>query len=126
MKYGVSIYSSPWKKSWQWIYHSYWLYLWHCVYIDYQSHVSSKVYQSVKKGKNSIRPIIISFVDIKFFCMHVSKMLTDIFQPKRFIAGLQKVAEQTYNSIFTVQQMRQIAKVGYSIWKIYFKLICIS
>ncbi|XP_076114313.1 DNA helicase MCM8-like isoform X2 [Mytilus galloprovincialis] len=31
-------------------------------------------------------------------------------QPKRFIAGLQKVAEQTYNSIFTVQQMRQIAK----------------
>ncbi|XP_071080734.1 DNA helicase MCM8-like [Haliotis cracherodii] len=31
-------------------------------------------------------------------------------QPKRFVAALQKVAEQTYNSIFTVQQMRQIAK----------------
>ncbi|XP_041352396.1 LOW QUALITY PROTEIN: DNA helicase MCM8-like [Gigantopelta aegis] len=31
-------------------------------------------------------------------------------QPKRFIAALKKVAEQTYNSIFTIQQMRQIAK----------------
>lgn len=31
-------------------------------------------------------------------------------QPKRFIAALQKVSEQTYNSIFTMQQMRQIAK----------------
>ena len=32
-------------------------------------------------------------------------------QPKRFIAALQRMAERTYNSIFTVQQMRQIAKV---------------
>lgn len=31
-------------------------------------------------------------------------------QPKKFVAALQKMAEQTYNSIFTVQQMRQIAK----------------
>ncbi|XP_076463609.1 DNA helicase MCM8-like [Babylonia areolata] len=31
-------------------------------------------------------------------------------QPKKFVAALQRVAEQTYNSIFTVQQMRQIAK----------------
>ncbi|KAK3604621.1 hypothetical protein CHS0354_028978 [Potamilus streckersoni] len=30
-------------------------------------------------------------------------------QPKRFVAALQKIADQTYNSIFTVQQMRQIA-----------------
>ena len=32
-------------------------------------------------------------------------------QPKRFIGALQRVSEQTYNSIFTIQQMRQIAKV---------------
>ncbi|CAG5115856.1 unnamed protein product, partial [Candidula unifasciata] len=31
-------------------------------------------------------------------------------QPKRFVSALQKIAEQTYNSIFTVQQMRQISK----------------
>ncbi|KAK3102993.1 hypothetical protein FSP39_015600 [Pinctada imbricata] len=30
-------------------------------------------------------------------------------QPKKFVAALQKVSNQTYNSIFTVQQMRQIA-----------------
>ncbi|KAK7103109.1 DNA helicase MCM8-like [Littorina saxatilis] len=30
-------------------------------------------------------------------------------KPKKFVAALQRVAEQTYNSIFTVQQMRQIA-----------------
>ncbi|XP_052226288.1 DNA helicase MCM8-like isoform X2 [Dreissena polymorpha] len=31
-------------------------------------------------------------------------------QPKRFIAALQKISDQTYNSIFTIQQMQQIAK----------------
>lgn len=30
-------------------------------------------------------------------------------KPKKFVAALQKVAERTYNSIFTVQQMREIA-----------------
>ncbi|XP_052800629.1 DNA helicase MCM8-like isoform X2 [Mya arenaria] len=31
-------------------------------------------------------------------------------QPKKFIAGLQRISEQTYNSIFTIQQMQQIAR----------------
>ncbi|XP_055892366.1 DNA helicase MCM8-like [Biomphalaria glabrata] len=31
-------------------------------------------------------------------------------QPKRFISGLQRISEQTYNNIFTLQQMRQVAK----------------
>lgn len=31
-------------------------------------------------------------------------------QPKKFVAALQKIAEQTYNSIFTVPQLRQISK----------------
>ncbi|ESO83521.1 hypothetical protein LOTGIDRAFT_207337 [Lottia gigantea] len=31
-------------------------------------------------------------------------------KPKKFIAALQRIAEQTYNSIFTVDQIRQIAK----------------
>ncbi|CAL1526212.1 unnamed protein product [Lymnaea stagnalis] len=36
--------------------------------------------------------------------------------PKKFVAALQKVAEQTYNNLFTVQQMRQISKdIGVSI-----------
>ncbi|RUS75437.1 hypothetical protein EGW08_016816, partial [Elysia chlorotica] len=31
-------------------------------------------------------------------------------QPKKFVSALQKIAEQTYNNIFTVDQMRQISK----------------
>ncbi|KAI8477754.1 DNA replication licensing factor mcm8, partial [Branchiostoma belcheri] len=31
-------------------------------------------------------------------------------KPKRFVAALNRVAEQTYNNIFTVQQMREIAQ----------------
>ncbi|XP_048727562.2 DNA helicase MCM8-like isoform X2 [Ostrea edulis] len=31
-------------------------------------------------------------------------------KPKKFVGALQKVSERTYNSIFTVQQMRQIAQ----------------
>ncbi|XP_059176311.1 DNA helicase MCM8-like [Physella acuta] len=31
-------------------------------------------------------------------------------QPKKFVSALQRVAEQTYNNIFTVQQMRQLSK----------------
>ncbi|OWF54901.1 DNA helicase MCM8-like [Mizuhopecten yessoensis] len=31
-------------------------------------------------------------------------------QPKKFVAALQKISEQTYNSIFTIPQMRQISK----------------
>ncbi|XP_033753343.1 DNA helicase MCM8-like [Pecten maximus] len=31
-------------------------------------------------------------------------------QPKKFVAALQKIAEQTYNSIFTIPQLRQISK----------------
>ncbi|XP_060580099.1 DNA helicase MCM8-like [Ruditapes philippinarum] len=31
-------------------------------------------------------------------------------QPKKFVAALQRISDQTYNSIFTVQQMQQIAK----------------
>lgn len=31
-------------------------------------------------------------------------------QPKKFIAALQRISDQTYNSIFTIQQMQQIAK----------------
>ena len=32
-------------------------------------------------------------------------------QPKKFVAALQRVAEQTYNNMFTMQQMRQLSKV---------------
>ena len=32
-------------------------------------------------------------------------------QPKKFVAALQRISDQTYNSIFTIQQMQQIAKV---------------
>lgn len=32
-------------------------------------------------------------------------------QPKKFVGALQRVSERTYNSIFTIQQMRQIAQV---------------
>lgn len=35
-------------------------------------------------------------------------------QPKKFIAALQRISDQTYNSIFTIQQMQQIAKVNNS------------
>ncbi|KAL5006467.1 hypothetical protein ScPMuIL_015273 [Solemya velum] len=31
-------------------------------------------------------------------------------EPKKFIAALQKISDQTYNSIFTVQQMKDIAR----------------
>lgn len=31
-------------------------------------------------------------------------------KPKKFVGALQKVSERTYNSIFTIQQMRQIAQ----------------
>jgi len=49
--------------------------------------------------------------------IYVHLLLVNCTQPKKFIAALQRVAEQTYNSIFTVQQMRQIAQVGYSSFK---------
>ena len=35
-------------------------------------------------------------------------------QPKKFIAALQRISDQTYNSIFTIEQMQQIARVIYS------------
>ncbi|XP_005096787.1 DNA helicase MCM8 [Aplysia californica] len=31
-------------------------------------------------------------------------------QPKRFVSALQRAAEQTYNNIFTIQQIRQLSK----------------
>ena len=35
----------------------------------------------------------------------------DLLQPKKFIAALQRISDQTYNSIFTTVQMQQIARV---------------
>ena len=40
------------------------------------------------------------------------KYTFDLFQPKKFIAALQRISDQTYNSIFTTVQMQQIARVG--------------
>lgn len=34
------------------------------------------------------------------------------FQSKRFVAELSRVSEREYNSLFTIEQMRRIAKVN--------------
>ena len=59
----------------------------------------------------------VRIIDPDHVNIYVHLLLVNCTQPKKFIAALQRVAEQTYNSIFTVQQMRQIAQVSYSSFK---------